>query len=405
MLLSKTRLKLYWRLWETVKANYGYYFYALRRRQSARIRKILKQGRMPSAGSYFPTKINLRILYDCNLRCKMCGQWGGTGSYFAYDKSKRRKRLDAEVIDRILGELIPMGLKMVDMEGGETLLYPQFDELLYRMGKRNLYVKFVTNGTLLDKFARPIVESSVQCVTVSLDGSRETHNRIRGEEWAYDRTMKGLNALSEMKRKLGKSIPLVQIAFTMNRHNGATALRNLCQDLRGKELADLLAIKLTPIFVPDQAEKKYIDLVKRTFDVEEGIVSPGGFRDDYSDFAEEGYKVVRILSDLKKEPFDFLIEPLPHIPFDQIPRLYLDYSWDLGRGPCPVPFDEPTVDADGNVYPCNLFTDAPLSMGNVYQTPFLEIWQGSNFTKFRKMLMDRGGLLPICNRCCQLTEY
>ena len=70
-----------------------------------------------------------------------------------------------------------------------------------------------------------------------------------------------------------------------------------------------------------------------------------------------------------------------------------------------MPFDEPTVDADGNVYPCNLFTDAPLSMGNVYQTPFLEIWQGSNFTKFRKMLMDRGGLLPICNRCCQLTEY
>ena len=405
MLFSKTRLKLYWRLWKTVKANYGYYFYALRRRQSTRIRKILKQGRMPSAGSYFPTKLNLRILYDCNLRCKMCGQWGGTGSYFAYDKSKRRKRLDAEVIDRILGELIPMGLKMVDMEGGETLLYPQFDELLYRMGKRNLYVKFVTNGTLLDKFARPIVESSVQCVTVSLDGSRETHNRIRGEEWAYDRTMKGLNALSEMKRKLGKSIPLVQIAFTMNRHNGATALRNLCQDLRGKELADLLAIKLTPIFVPDQAEKKYIDLVKHTFDVEEGIVSPGGFRDDYSDFAEEGYKVVRILSDLKKEPFDFLIEPLPHIPFNQIPRLYLDYSWDLGRGPCPVPFDEPTVDADGNVYPCNLFTDAPLSMGNVYQTPFLEIWQGSNFIKFRKMLMDHGGLLPICNRCCQLTEY
>jgi radical SAM protein with 4Fe4S-binding SPASM domain len=405
MLFSRMRLKLYWRLWKTVKANYGYYVYALRRRQSTRIRKILKQGCMPSAGSYFPTKLNLRLLYECNLRCKMCGQWGQNGSYFAYDKSRRRQRLDVEVIDRILAELIPRGLKMVDMEGGETLLYPPFEELLYRMCKRNLYVKFVTNGTLLDKFARPIVESSVQCVTVSLDGSREIHNRIRGEEWAYDRTMQGLSALSEMKKKLGKSIPLVQIAFTMNRHNGATALRNLCQDLRGKGLADVLAIKLTPIFVPVEAEKKYMDLVRHYFDVEEGIASPGGFRDDYSDFAEEGDKVVSTLSHLKKTPFDLLIEPLPHIPFIQIPRLYLDYSWDLGRGPCPVPFDEPTVDADGNVYPCNLFTDAPLSMGNVYQTSFLEIWQGSHFTKFRKMLMDQGGLLPICNRCCQLTEF
>jgi radical SAM protein with 4Fe4S-binding SPASM domain len=114
---------------------------------------------------------------------------------------------------------------------------------------------------------------------------------------------------------------------------------------------------------------------------------------------------VRILSDLKKESFDFLIEPLPHIPFNQIPRLYLDYFWDLGRGPCPLPFDEPTVDVDGNVYPCNLFTDAPLSMGNVYETPSLQIWGGPSFMKFRKMLMDQGGLLPICNRCCQLTEY
>jgi radical SAM protein with 4Fe4S-binding SPASM domain len=405
MLFPKKRLKLYWRLWKTVKANHGYYFYLLRQKQSSQVRKIMKEGRMPSVGSYFPTKLNLRIIYECNLRCKMCGQWGETGAYFVYDKAKRRNRLEIEVIDHVLDELVPMGLKMIDMEGGETLLYPRFEELLYRMGKRNLYVKFVTNGTLLDKFAAAIAESSAKSITVSVDGDRETHNRIRGASWAYDQTMNGLQALSEMKRKLGRATPLVQIAFTMNRHNGATALRNLCQDLRGRELADILAIKLTPIFVPDQAEKKYIDLIKHYFGAEEGIVSPRGFRDDYSDFAEEGYQVARILSDLKKEPFDFLIEPLPHIPFNQIPRLYLDYSWDLGRGPCPVPFDEPTIDADGNVYPCNLFTDAPLSMGNVYRAPFLEIWQGPSFLKFRKMLMAQGGLLPICNRCCQLTEY
>jgi len=405
MAFSKARWKLYWRLYKTLRVNYGYYLYLMRRGQSTRIRKILKQGRMPSAGSYFPTKLNLRLLYDCNLRCKMCGQWGQTGSYFMYDRSRRRKRLDMEVIERILDELIPRGLKMVDMEGGETLLYPQFDQLLYRMGKRNVYVKFVTNGTLLDKFARPIVESLVKSITVSLDGDREVHNRIRGEKRAYEKAMKGLDALLAMKRSLGKSVPLVQIAFTMNRHNGAAALRSLCEDLQGKELADILAIKLTPIFVPDRAEKDYICLVEDYFGIEEGILCPGGFKDDYADFAEEGYKIVKTVSELKKKSFDFLVEALPHIPLNQIPRLYLDYSWDLGRAPCPVPFDEPTVDADGNVYPCNLFTDTPLSMGNIYESPFLEIWDGPNFTRFREMLMDQGGLLPVCNRCCQLTEY
>jgi radical SAM protein with 4Fe4S-binding SPASM domain len=403
MVFPKTRLKLYWRLWKNLKVNYGYYVYLLRK--SRGIRKILKEGRLPSTGSYFPTKLNLRILYDCNLRCKMCGQWGETGAYFTYDALKRKSLLGIDVIDRVLDELTAVGLKLVDMEGGETLLYPQFEELLDRIRKRNLYVKFATNGTLLDKFAGAIVESSVNSITVSLDGEKETHNQIRGRNWAYDKTMKGLCALSEMKKKRRKNTPLVQIAFTMNRYNGATALKNFCEDIRGKGLADVLAIKLTPIFVPEQAGKKYIDLVRHYFDVEEGIVSPGGFRDDYSDFAEEGYKIIEILSDLKRGPFDFFIEPLPHIPFNQIPRLYLDYSWNLGRGPCPIPFDEPTVDADGNVYPCNLFTDAPLSMGNVYETPFLSIWHGSRFMKFRHMLLEQGGLLPICNRCCQLTEY
>ncbi|MBW2147515.1 MAG: 4Fe-4S cluster-binding domain-containing protein, partial [Deltaproteobacteria bacterium] len=143
MVLSKTRMKLYWRLWKNLRVNAGYYFYLLGRRQSTRIRKILKHGRMPTPRSYFPTKLNLRILYDCNLRCKMCGQWGETGAYFAYDTSKRNNLLKIEVIDRILNELTPRGLKLIDMEGGETLLYPQFETLLDRMRKQNLYVKFV----------------------------------------------------------------------------------------------------------------------------------------------------------------------------------------------------------------------------------------------------------------------
>lgn len=335
----------------------------------------------------------------------MCGQWGKTGAYFAYDLSKVRSLLKLEIIDRIVDELRPLGLKLIDIEGGETLLYPCFEELLERMQGKNLYVKFATNGTLLEKFARTIVESSVKSITVSIDGEKETHNQIRGREWAYDKTIDGLRALSEVKKSSGKETPLVQIAFTMNRNNGAAALRNLCRDLKGKGLTDVLEIKLTPIFIPEQAETKYKELVRRYFDVGEGILSPSGFRDDYSDFIHQGYEIAQVVSRLKREPLDFFIEALPHIPLELIPRLYLDYSWELGRGPCPVPFDEPTIDADGNVYPCNLFTDASLSMGNVYEGPFLPIWDSSNFMKFRKMLMDQGGLLPICNRCCQLTEY
>jgi radical SAM protein with 4Fe4S-binding SPASM domain len=85
--------------------------------------------------------------------------------------------------------------------------------------------------------------------------------------------------------------------------------------------------------------------------------------------------------------------------------MFADYKWNLGRTHCPIPYVEPTIDADGNVFPCDLFTDEPISMGNVYEKPFLEIWFGERYRTFRRMLAEQGGLLPICNRCCQLTEY
>lgn len=397
------RASLYWRLWKSFRSQSGYYFYLLRRKKAASIRRMLRQGLEPVPR--FPTRLDLRLLYRCNLHCAMCGQWGNNGSYFGYEKTKRESILAQETIEGVLEELVPGGLRVVDMVGGETLLYPAFGELLQRLKAKGVYVKLATNGTFLDKWAREIVDAGVASVTISIDGDRATHNRIRGADWAYDRAIKGLSALKAAKEEIGRSAPLAQLGFTMSRHNGAEPLRELCEDLRGKGLIDVMEIKCTPIFVEEDAERRYLDLAERYFGTKEGITSPGSFREDYRDFGPAAQEIARTIVSLRKRPFDFLIEPLPHILPEQIPRLFTDYGWDLGRGPCPVPYDEPTIDADGNVYPCNVFTDEPLSMGNVYRSSFLDIWRGERFATFRRMLKESGGLLPICTRCCQLTEY
>src|SRR5580765_5187883 len=86
-----------------------------------------------------PTFVQLRVTNLCNLRCKMCGQWGETGIYrsgasaAATDGEQERSRI-RELIGlkrqlsladylRLLDELVP-SRPIISLFGGEPLLYP-----------------------------------------------------------------------------------------------------------------------------------------------------------------------------------------------------------------------------------------------------------------------------------------
>jgi radical SAM protein with 4Fe4S-binding SPASM domain len=399
-----SKAALYWRLFRGVVENPRYFTFVLRGGDSAKMARRLAKGEAPASGSFYPVKLDLRIVYGCNLRCKMCGQWGDTGTYFSFESTKLRRQLDLSTIERVADELVPHGLRYVDLEGGETFLHPQIMDILRGLKSRGLFVKPVTNGTRLDRFAREVVESRIDAIHISLDGDRETNNRVRQADWAYDRTLDGLRALAEERKRAGRRAPLVQINFTMTRHNRHESLRRLCDDLSGQGLVDVISVKMSPIWMPQEKGKAYEELMSRNFGIDDGLDAWKGFVEDYSDFEEQAQEIAAAVHQLKSKGYDFFVDGLPGIDPEDLPRMYTDYEWDLGRSHCPIPYVEPTIEADGNVYPCNLFTDEPVSMGNVNEQPFLDIWFGEKFEAFRRMLRQEGGLLPICNRCCQLTE-
>jgi len=398
--------KLYKRLLSCVMANPSYFYYVIFRKDHERLTNQLKNGQMPQKESFFPSKLDLRVTYRCNLSCKMCGQWGETGTYKDYSREKTNKGLEFETLRDIINELSPKGLRFIDIEGGETFLYSHIIDLLALCKEKRLFVKPVTNGSLLSRYAADIVSLGVDVVVVSIDGARETHNLIRGASWSFDQAIEGIRALREEQKRQKKHMPFVIISYTMTRYNGADALTQLVDALSGEFLGDLLSVKVSPIFVPNAAGESYTNLVGKYFGVKEGITSWKGFQEDYSNFEPETKNIVQTLATLKKRNLPFYIETFPRINNDLIPRLYLDYDWTLGRSHCSIPYVEPTIDADGNVYSCNLFTDESLSMGNIYEQPFLDIWHGKMFDQFRHMINDqKNGLLPICNRCCQFVEH
>lgn len=398
------RAALYGRLLRGVIENPRYYWFVTRRRWYSQVEQRLEQGGEPETGTFFPVKLDLRLIYACNLRCKMCGQWGDTGTYFDYSTPKLKRKLELKMIESVVDELRPRGLKYVDMEGGETFLHPQIIDILAMLKSRGLLVKPVTNGTLLKERADDLVKIGVDAIHVSVDGDKDAHNHVRQAEWAYDRTMEGLAAVAEARRRAGRRTPLLAVSFTMTRHNTAESLRRLCDDLNGKGLIDVLAIKASPIWMPQRKGEAYARLVEKHLGAT-GLTSWQGFVEDYADFEEGAAEVARTVAELKQKSFDFFVSSVPSVPTAELPRFYADYQWTAGRTHCPIPWVEPTIDADGNVYPCNLFPDEAMSMGNVYDRPFLDIWNGERYRAFRKLLVDQGGLLPICNRCCQLTEH
>ncbi|ARM76602.1 PTO1314 family radical SAM protein [Acidianus manzaensis] len=146
-----------------------------------------------------------KLLYTCNLRCKMCPFWRR--------KDEKLLSIDEEV--KIMDSLKNAGVLFLGFEGGEPLLRSDIDQILMESNKR-FHTSLVSNGWLLkDKVKK--IEDYVDHVFVSLDGIGDVHDSIRGVKGSFERAV---NSIKECKaRGLDTSI-----SFTLTKDNLNEAL-------------------------------------------------------------------------------------------------------------------------------------------------------------------------------------
>src|SRR5258708_18904961 len=148
-----------------------------------------------------PTFVQLRVTNLCNLRCKMCGQWGDSGIYrddgfsaSATDGEKERNRI-RELIGakrqlaladyvKLLDELAP-SRPIISLFGGEPLLYPEILPLVREIKSRGLTCTVITNGGRLERYARELVEAGIHSIAVSIDRPPQAHDPIRGQKGSF----------------------------------------------------------------------------------------------------------------------------------------------------------------------------------------------------------------------------
>ncbi|MCH4183891.1 MAG: 12,18-didecarboxysiroheme deacetylase [Eggerthellaceae bacterium] len=141
----------------------------------------------------------------CNLRCVHC-----------YAQSEARHydgEMTTEEGKAMIDDLAAFGCPVLLLSGGEPTLRPDMIELAQYAKDAGMRVVISTNGTqITPEFAQRCADVGLSYVGVSLDGSRETHDRFRGIEGSFDRAVEGLKNAQDAGIKVG-------VRMTINKRN------------------------------------------------------------------------------------------------------------------------------------------------------------------------------------------
>jgi len=135
-----------------------------------------------------------------------------------------------QLLESLLEEARPFGIRHVALIGGEPGLHPEFDRIVEMVADAGYTWRFPSNGQCRELYESSMRRhrESLHHVTLSIDGAdAETHDYIRRKEGAFER----VTLTARYYTKMG--FP-VRVGTTLNRKNReqVEALIRLATDLQ-----------------------------------------------------------------------------------------------------------------------------------------------------------------------------
>ena len=145
----------------------------------------------------------------CNLKCTHCYQ----NEEIIKNELTLEKFKVVDGFNNFINSLDFQVSPLITLTGGEPFIYKDLEALLeYITRYKHIGFAFLTNGTQIDEFAMTLLKKYTPLfVQVSIDGDRETHDKIRGKG-SFD---KSISALQKIK-SLGIT---TSISFTAHKQN------------------------------------------------------------------------------------------------------------------------------------------------------------------------------------------
>jgi len=310
---------------------------------------------------------------DCNLRCLHC---------YHPIHVQNENLMNSEEIKSMLDDLSSTAerwsmVPRISISGGEPLMRKNLLNILRYANEKGILTAILTNGTLLTpKKAGEIFEAGVRRLQVSLDGRKDTHNRIRRRSFAYNRALEGIVNASRAGIDVIVSMTLMQSNINDFEDVIRTAINTGAKKVGFKT------------YVPDRnfgiADPEYVSAEKALF----AFMEAGKLMEKYRD------RIMILNSDVLWQ----IVKPVD--PFKEIAREENKYLTGCSAG-----YRALSVLSDGTVYPCRRL---PIKIGHISEGIVNLIIDNEVMRNLRDLdKMKRNSLCDKVTHCrgCRAVAY
>lgn len=309
-----------------------------------------------------PYKVEIEHTTVCNKKCIFCSHthWGTPPAQMTFEQYKS------------IIEAMP-NLKWVNMAGiGSNFLNRDFMKIIQYSRDLHLNVNFVDEFDFFDEDrARKVVGMGINSIYVSFDAAtRATYESIKNG-CDYDKALANIRTLLRVKQEMGSPFPVVHFRFIVTKYNYHEIPAYL----------DLIAS------LPNRGVLARVEFI--------GLIEFEEIKEYNMPLNELPATIIDGLWAKAKE--HNLNVHFSHADPSCLAEMHTCVRW-----------AEPFVLVTGEVIAdCAILMQGKrdylksMSFGNVFETPFQQIWDSQKYKEFRRDVVNRNAKVPqTCELCC-----
>lgn len=180
---------------------------------------IITPSALPTDGFSFADTAFIEITRKCNLHCTHCLNNSG---------KEVSNNLTNQEIRKLIDNLSRAGIQEIRFTGGEPLLHPNIFEFIQQATENGVRASVGTNATLItEDIAKKLAKAGLKQAVVSLDGTEDAHDSIRGK----GNFKKALNGVENLQKESIR----IRINSVLMKNNYRDII-NLMRELDSKHL-------------------------------------------------------------------------------------------------------------------------------------------------------------------------